>query len=78
MQEKTAQNQPYAVEVQAGKTYFWCSCGISKTQPFCDTTHVITDCFPVEYVATKDEKLYFCGCKQSENSPFCDGTHNKL
>jgi CDGSH-type Zn-finger protein len=78
MQQKTTKNQPYAHEVKAGTTYYWCSCGISKTQPFCDDMHKATDCFPVEYVATKNELVYFCGCKQPENAPLCDGTHSKL
>ena len=78
MQEKTAKNEPYSIPVEAGKTYYWCSCGISKKQPLCDGTHETTDCTPIEYVASKSEMVYFCGCKQSENGPLCDGTHTKL
>jgi CDGSH-type Zn-finger protein len=78
MQEKTAKNEPYPLPVEAGQTYYWCSCGTSKTQPLCDGAHQSTDCMPVEYVATKTETVYFCGCKQSENGPLCDGMHNKL
>ena len=48
MQEKTAKNEPYPVQVEAGKTYYWCSCGISKKQPLCDGTHETTDCTPIE------------------------------
>ena len=78
MQEKTAKNEPYPLQVEAGKTYYWCSCGISKKQPVCDGMHESTDCTPLEYVATKSETVYFCGCKQSEYGPVCDGTHKKL
>ena len=78
MQEKKAKNEPYVLQVEAGKTYYWCSCGISNQQPLCDGAHQSTDCIPLEYVATKSEKIYFCGCKQSENPPLCDGTHTKL
>ena len=78
MQEKKAKNAPYALQVEEGKTYYWCSCGISKTQPLCDGMHQATDCEPWEYVATKTETVFFCGCKQSESAPLCDGMHTKL
>jgi CDGSH-type Zn-finger protein len=77
MKRKTALNAPYAIEVVAGQTYQWCSCGLSQTQPFCDTSHQVTDCIPLEYIPTESKKVYFCGCKNSNNSPLCDGTHNK-
>lgn len=73
-----AQKGPYPVEVEAGKTYYWCACGRSKTQPFCDGSHRNTSLQPVTYTADKNETVYFCGCKQSGNKPLCDGTHNKL
>ena len=73
-----AQKSPYAVEVEAGKTYYWCSCGRSKTQPFCDGSHKDTSFSPVAYKAEKDGTVYFCGCKKTSTPPLCDGTHNKL
>ncbi len=66
---------PFAVEVEANKTYHWCSCGRSKTQPFCDGSHKGTGFSPLKYVAEKSEKVYFCGCKQTKTAPFCDGSH---
>ena len=73
-----AQKSPYPVEVEEGKTYFWCACGRSKTQPFCDGSHKETSFSPVKYTAEATKKAFFCGCKHSANAPLCDGSHNKL
>lgn len=78
MQPNIAQKSPYAVEVEAGKSYYWCSCGLSKSQPFCDGSHQAGSFTPVEYKAEKSGTVYFCGCKRSQNPPLCDGTHAKL
>ena len=71
------QNEPYAVEVEAGESYYWCSCGQSKNQPYCDGSHKSTDFQPVAFTAEKTEMVYLCGCKKTGNQPFCDGSHNK-
>ena len=68
----------YPVDVEAGKKYFWCSCGRSKKQPFCDGAHSGTDFRPIQFAAEKSETVYFCGCKATKNRPRCDGTHSKL
>ncbi|MCY4300338.1 MAG: CDGSH iron-sulfur domain-containing protein [Aestuariivita sp.] len=73
-----AQKAPLPVTVSEGKTYFWCACGRSENQPFCDGKHKDTGISPVKYTADSDKKVYFCGCKSTANSPLCDGTHNKL
>ena len=73
-----AQKAPYPVEVEAGKSYFWCACGKSAKQPFCDGAHKGSGMSPVKYEATKNAKVYFCGCKASLNKPLCDGTHGKI
>ncbi len=73
-----AQKSPYAVEVDAGKTYFWCACGRSSKQPFCDGSHKDTGFSPVKHTAEKDGKLFFCGCKKSDKAPLCDGTHSRI
>ncbi len=73
-----ARKSPFAVQVEAGKSYWWCACGKSATQPFCDGSHQGSDFSPVEYKADKSEAVYFCGCKQSANGVLCDGTHKKL
>jgi CDGSH-type Zn-finger protein len=73
-----AQKSPFAVEVEAGKSYWWCACGRSKGQPFCDGSHKGTEFSPVEYKAEKDGTVYFCGCKHSGNGVLCDGSHQKL
>ena len=73
-----AQKAPYPVDVEAGKTYFWCACGQSKKQPFCDGSHKATDFVPVAWTAEETRKSYFCGCKHSKTEPLCDGSHAKL
>jgi len=71
-------NQPLPVEVEAGKDYFWCSCGKSAKQPFCDGSHKGSEFTPVKYTAEKDGRLFFCGCKETKSAPLCDGTHKTL
>lgn len=78
MNPTIAQKAPYPIEVEPGKTYYWCSCGQSKNQPFCDGSHKGTEFTPVAFTAEKAETKYFCGCKMSANKPFCDGAHAKL
>jgi len=73
-----AQKEPFAVDVKEGKSYWWCSCGQSTKQPFCDGSHKDTDFVPQEYKAVKDGTVYFCGCKKTLKNPMCDGTHSKL
>ena len=73
-----AQKAPYPVEVEAGKAYFWCACGLSKTQPFCDGSHAGTDIVPTPFRAKADGTVYFCGCKATGKAPLCDGSHNAL
>ncbi|NNE58190.1 MAG: CDGSH iron-sulfur domain-containing protein [Hellea sp.] len=74
----TPQKSPIPIDVEAGKSYFWCSCGRSKNQPFCDGSHKASTFTPLKWTATKSGKKFFCGCKQTEGQPFCDGTHNGL
>lgn len=78
MKAEIPQKAPFAVEVEAGNNYYWCSCGKSKSQPFCDGSHQGSEFTPVEYKATESETVYFCGCKQSSNQPLCDGSHSNL
>ncbi len=73
-----AQKAPYPVEVEAGKSYWWCACGRSKSQPFCDGSHQGTEFNPVEYKSEKNGTVYFCGCKHTGNGVLCDGSHQKL
>ncbi len=73
-----AQKAPYEIEVEAGRKYFWCACGRSQKQPFCDGSHQGTGITPEAYQSEKAKKVYFCGCKASGKKPLCDGTHNKL
>lgn len=75
---KIAQKAPIPVDVTAGKTYFWCTCGQSANQPFCDGSHKETSFTPMKYEAAEDKKLFFCCCKVTSNAPLCDGSHNAL
>jgi len=79
-QPRIAREKPYLVTLaKRGKTYFWCACGLSANQPFCDGSHKGTGFEPVAYKAKADEEeVLFCGCKQTGQAPFCDGTHNNL
>ena len=73
-----AQKAPFGVDVEEGKSYWWCSCGLSAEQPFCDGSHKGTGLEPMKYTAEKSATIYFCGCKNTKGSPLCDGTHSKL
>jgi CDGSH-type Zn-finger protein len=75
---KIAQEAPYLVEVEAGKTYHWCACGHSKKQPYCDGSHNGSSFAPIVYIAEKAGKVAFCGCKHSKKKPLCDGSHKTL
>jgi len=67
-----------AVEVEKDKSYYWCSCGKSAKQPFCDGSHKGSDFTPVKFTTKESKKVFFCGCKATGKSPLCDGSHNKF
>ena len=69
---------PIGVDVEAGKTYYWCSCGKSAKQPFCDGSHKGSEFTPLAYKAEASAKVWFCACKQTNKAPLCDGTHKTL
>ncbi|MFQ5784050.1 MAG: CDGSH iron-sulfur domain-containing protein [Alphaproteobacteria bacterium] len=73
-----AQKAPFVVKVVAGKKYYWCACGRSAKQPFCDGSHKDTGFSPIEFVADEPKDVYFCGCKHSARRPMCDGTHKRI
>ena len=74
----SAQNEPYKVELEEGKKYAWCACGLSKKQPYCDGSHKEVGMKPVLFEAEKSGDHWLCGCKATANQPMCDGTHKKL
>ena len=73
-----AQKEPYRLEVEAGKSYWWCACGKSAKQPFCDGSHKGTGFSPIEFKPEAAGTVSFCGCKRSAKAPRCDGTHKAL
>ncbi len=73
-----AQKAPYAVAVEAGQDYFWCRCGRSARQPFCDGAHKGSGLTPLKFHAEESKTLYLCGCKHSQTPPLCDGSHKQL
>lgn len=73
-----AAKAPLPVDVESGKTYWWCACGRSARQPFCDGAHQGTGITPTQYVATESQRVWFCACKQSAAAPLCDGSHKRL
>ncbi len=73
-----AQKAPIPVEVEAGKDYWWCACGQSKRQPFCDGSHKGSSFNPVKWTAEASGRKFFCACKHSKAQPFCDGSHKTL
>jgi len=73
-----AAKAPIAVDVEAGKTYWWCACGLSRTQPFCDGSHKGSEFTPVKFEATESKKTWFCACKHTAHQPMRGGTHKSL
>ena len=66
-----------AIKVEQGKSYYWCSCGKSSKQPFCNGSHKGTKFKPLAYKAELTKRVFFCVYKQTNDQPFCDGSHNK-
>ncbi len=73
-----ADKKPIKVDLDAAETYYWCSCGKSKKQPFCDGSHAGTDFKPVAFSPDKTGEAWLCQCKHSKKPPYCDGSHNDL
>jgi CDGSH iron-sulfur domain-containing protein 3 len=85
---KIAGNAPACVKVEAGKTYAWCTCGLSEKQPFCDGQHkavayeengeTVMPFKSMKITFEEDKEVWLCTCKQTKTPPFCDGSHNRL
>ena len=77
-QENTAKKPYYIMKVEAGVEYRWCSCGLTKTEPLCDSSHKGSGMKSVRFTPTETKDVFLCGCKKTKNPPFCDGTHKTL
>ncbi|HQW28147.1 MAG: CDGSH iron-sulfur domain-containing protein [Verrucomicrobiales bacterium] len=75
---KIAATTPCKVALEAGKTYYFCTCGHSASQPFCDGSHKGTGFSPKPFTAEKEGNAFLCQCKHTGNAPFCDGSHSSL
>jgi CDGSH-type Zn-finger protein len=78
MKAKIAASGPSMQSLEAGKTYYWCACGLSNKQPFCDGSHKETGFRPVSFSVEENSKKALCCCKQTANAPYCDGSHKQL
>jgi len=76
-QPEIAQKSPYVLDLAPG-TYYWCACGRSKNQPFCDGSHKTTTFTPVKFDIAQSAQVALCGCKRTQTPPYCDGSHKKL
>jgi len=72
-----AEKSPAVLELEPGE-YWWCRCGRSKNQPYCDSSHKGTEFTPLRFEITEKRRYALCRCKQTDNPPFCDGTHKTL
>ena len=73
-----ADNSPVKVSLEVGKEYFYCTCGRSKTQPFCDGSHEGTSFTPLVFTVKATTQKWICACKYTKNPPYCDGSHQKF
>ena len=73
-----ADNKPVKVELKKGESKWWCACGLSSNQPYCDGSHKSTDIIPKEFKGEKDGDAYLCNCKKTKNAPYCDGSHKDI
>ena len=80
MMEKpiVADNNPAKASLEEGKEYFYCKCGRSKKQPFCDGSHTGTSFEPMKFTAEATTQKWLCACKHTKNPPYCDGSHHKF
>ena len=69
---------PIEVTLEANRQYYWCACGLSRSQPLCDGSHKGTGITPLAFSVEQTKSAWLCTCKKTANKPYCDGTHNKL
>jgi CDGSH iron-sulfur domain-containing protein 3 len=78
MEEKIKKNKsPQKTNLEIGKDYYWCACGLSKDGIFCDGSHKSTNLQPMKFTVQESKPYFLCSCKKTNNKPFCDGAHSK-
>ncbi len=78
---RVAMTEPAMIQVEPGKIYSWCSCGLTAKEPICDGSHKQIEGMPYRSIKVQfkeAQEVYFCQCKQTKTPPFCDGSHNNL
>ena len=65
---------PIMLDLEPG-TYYWCSCGKTQNQPFCDGSHEGTSFLPMEFNITEKKQYALCNCQRTQDAPYCDGSH---
>lgn len=73
-----AANSPARVALEKDRKYWFCMCGKSSTQPFCDGSHKGSEFTPLAFVCDESKDYFLCRCKASANKPFCDGSHKQF
>lgn len=68
---------PIEVTLEANKNYYWCTCGLSDKQPFCNGAHKRTDKKSLKFIEETTQNRFLCTCKNTKNPPYCDGSHNQ-
>lgn len=71
-------NKPTRVQLEKNQEYFYCACGLSKNQPFCDGSHSGTGMTPKKFIVDENADAFLCMCKHSANPPYCDGSHKQF
>ena len=75
---KVADTCPKKIQLEAGKKYAYCTCGLSENQPFCDGKHSGSEFTPIVFEVEESKEAHFCQCKKTGNAPYCDGSHNSI
>jgi CDGSH-type Zn-finger protein len=71
-------NKPCPTSLEPNQKYFWCTCGLTQKEPFCDGSHKGSGMKSLCFELDEAKNVYLCGCKKTKNPPYCDGSHNDI